>query len=174
MRAYTDSAGPDLHAGDLVLRADGTYALGVLVVPRWAAGSYSSGTWTQAGSTLTLTPTTGTPIRPWTIGMPQSALVAGDSISFGGVEDKVTLHIDTIVPFPGSGRFRTARATGSAIAPGRYVLRVVNGQSPDSAGFVIGHYQPLPEYVDSTVRIAADTLTFTDGVFVRESWTGNT
>lgn len=174
MRAYVDSAGPDLHAGDLVLRADGTYAFGILVVPKWDGSSFSTGTWTQAGTKLTLTPTAGRPVQPWTLGMAQSALIAGDSVAFGGVENKVTLRIDTIVHFPGSGRFRAATPTGSALASGRYVLRVVNERTADTAGFVVGHYVPVPGRVDSTIRIAADTLTFSDGVFVRESWTGNT
>lgn len=178
-RAAVDNAGPDLHAGDLVLRGDGTYALGVLVVPGGGGNSFSSGTWTQAGTRVTFTPTAGAPVRPWTLGNSESALVGGDSIQFARPYLRYSpipgvANVDTVAFVPGSGRFRTATPTGSAVAAGQYALRVVNGHVADTAGFVVGYYQPAPGRVDSTIRIAADTLTFTDGVFVRNAWSGNT
>lgn len=129
------------HAGDLLLRPDDTYVFTRINSVR------VEGRWAASGTALTLTPAS----------------------SYGASSLRGTITADSILlDFGTPLRLLRGELTGSALAAGVYVLRSINGQRPDTGGFVTSDVT-YPGFLRAITRTRYDTLFFTDGVLLQQA-----
>ncbi|HEY0971033.1 MAG TPA: hypothetical protein VGE02_08710 [Gemmatimonadales bacterium] len=134
--------------GDLLIRGDGSFALGITDVT--GLGMLATGRWSGGGDAVRLA------FDPWGPGVPGSrleALADGDSIA---VDTEFALG----VPSPLRLVFRLAPLPRPTVSSGTYVLTSMAGSTDlafeDTAG---GHRR--------VHRVLFDSLTFIDGLFFR-------
>ena len=133
--------------GDLLLRRDGSFANGVA----GSLGGFATGTFRVAGGVLTLDADGGAGL---------AGTAGGDSVVLQTAADALGRRGPALV-------YARATPTPGAVRSGTYVLSAITGVTQDGGpGFVLaaGTFGTT-RYVS---RVAFDTLTFSDDVFVRQ------
>jgi hypothetical protein len=133
-------------AGDLMLRGDGTYALG--------AQAFVEGGWSASGNRLTLGRLSGA-------GGPATALAGGDSVVIdipGSPSTGVALGGSPTMHFV----FRRPTRGAPVVTAGTFILTSINGR-----GEPLTSYDTIAYGMHQVRRVLYDSVLFTDGAFFR-------